>query len=300
MSVAISTPQGSLRTVLTTLGGALCLGGGWPVTKDAVLHGAAPLVFAEGRLGFSLLVCAAMLLIRRDIAWPRRADWPAVAGIGVFQFGGFFALSHLGLGLVSAGRTAILANATTIFIVPLTFLVLRESVPALRWVGAGLGVAGVAALMLPAADSGSALGYLLLLGAAFSWSLAMIMQRKYPPTLSMLQILPWSFGIGFVLLLPLAWHDAGPHPMPRAAWPDLLLVGAVAAPLGTWCVLDMARRLPPILASVLYLLSPLTGLLLSVAWLGETLDASLVIGAALILAGVAVAAIQGRPRRIPL
>ncbi len=50
-----------------------------------------------------------------------------------------------------AGRTAILANTTTIWVVPLSLIFLRERIPRGRWIAAGLGLAGVAVLVNPLA-----------------------------------------------------------------------------------------------------------------------------------------------------
>ena len=71
--------------------------------------------------------------------------------IGGLQLGLYFALAHEAVAWVPAGRTAILANTTTIWVVPLSLIFLRERIPAARWVAAGLGLAGVVVLVNPLA-----------------------------------------------------------------------------------------------------------------------------------------------------
>ena len=63
----------------------------------------------------------------------------------------YFAFAHVAVAWVPAGRTAILANTTTIWIVPLSLVFLHERIPPRRWVAAGLGLAGVVVLMSPLA-----------------------------------------------------------------------------------------------------------------------------------------------------
>ena len=81
-----------------------------------------------------------------------------------------------------AGRTAILANTTTIWVVPLSLIVLHEHIPPRRWLAAGFGLAGVVVLMSPWAIDWSSrnvlVGHGFLLGAALSWSVAIIVDPR--------------------------------------------------------------------------------------------------------------------------
>ena len=75
----------------------------------------------------------------------------AVLALGGLQLGLYLALAHEAVAWVPAGRTAILANTTTIWVVPLSLVFLRERIPAARWLAAALGLAGVAVLINPLA-----------------------------------------------------------------------------------------------------------------------------------------------------
>ena len=71
--------------------------------------------------------------------------------VGGLQLGAYFALAHEAVAWVPAGRTAILANTTTIWVVPLSLFFLRETIPPRRWLAAGMGLAGVLVLINPLA-----------------------------------------------------------------------------------------------------------------------------------------------------
>ena len=269
-------------------------GGIWPVTKHAFAH-ATPLWFALNRAGLATLVSALLLAALGRLRPPGRADLPTVAAIGLLQLGGFFAFTHLALGFVPAGRTAILSNVTLFWLVPLSVLVLGERVSPRQWAAAAVGLLGVLALMAPwaAPDGGSTqvlAGYALLLGASLAWSVAILVTRRVPPQRPVLELLPWCFGLGAALLLPMALLREPAGGIGREAWPHAAFVGAVAAPVGTWATIEAGRRLSGMLASLGFLAIPAFGLALSNLWLGEPLGWDVLLGCALILGGVAIAA----------
>lgn len=288
------TPAG----IAELAGAVLLLGGAWPVTKFATNAGAAPLWFGFGRAAFSGLAAFVLLGLLGRLRWPLRADLPALLAIGVLQIAGFFALAHAAIAYVPAGRTAILSNTTTIFVVPLSLLVLREAIPARRWLAALIGLAGIIVLVGPWAvdwHHGAVLaGNLFLLGAAGSWSLAIIAVRRFPPHSSMFALLPWCFAIASVLLAPLALMHGGAGHWTPGALTALGFIGVIGGPIGTWCVMQAAMTLPSVVASVGFLATPAVGLVLSAVFLGERLDADLLCGTALILGGVGVAVLPAR------
>jgi drug/metabolite transporter (DMT)-like permease len=281
------------------------LASAWPVTKSAIEDGAQPLWFAAGRAGASCLVAAAVLIATGRVRRPARRDMPAILAVGLLQLALFFALAHIAVAYVSAGRTTILANVTTIWIAPLSYLLLRERVSPRRWLAAIIGLAGVVVLMGPWAIDwhapGVLVGHFLLLLAAGGFSGAILAVRRFPPEHRMLELLPWCFGLATIVLLPLAWFEA-PHITAWGAGADwsLAYIGGFAGPVGTWCVMEAASTLPAMVSSVGFLATPAAGLLISAWWLGEAIGPDLIAGTALVLAGVAVAAWPqggGPPRR---
>ncbi len=285
---------------LVQLGASVVLlASGWPVTKLAVAAGATPIWFAVGRAGFSCLTAFTVLGLLGRQRLPGRRDWPAMVSVGLLQLAAFFAFAHLAVAWVPAGRTAILSNVTTIFIVPLSVLVLGERIPPRRWIAAGLGVAGVAVLMSPWAMDWSVrttlIGHLFLLGAAAAFALSMTVVRARPPRMTMLELLPWCFLVATATLLPLAFAmGEGVGHWPPPALGAMAYIGFLAGPLGTWCVMQAAVSLPAMVASVGFLMTPAAGLIFSTLLLGEALGPDLLLGSAMILGGVAFAAWPAR------
>lgn len=275
----------------------LFFGGIWPLTKQAYQF-ATPLWFGFARAALAAVATTAAMAAFGRLHLPNRRDWPVIAVLGLLQIGGFFALSHLALTMVPAGRTAVLCNVTIYWLVPLSVWLLKEKVSPQRWVAAGIGLLGVLVMMGPWAIDwsvpGVLLGHGMLLVAALFWSIAIVVTRLWPPTRPVLDLLPWVFAIAAgVVLLPLAlWLEplSAGGGIGGPALGIAAFIGLVAAPIGTWANVEAARHLNAVLASVGFLLVPTFGVALAVLWLGEPLGWDLIIGGTLVLLSVVLAA----------
>jgi len=269
------------------------LGGSWPITKAAMEH-ASPLWFGSSRAGLAALVAALLLAVMGKLRLPRPEDYRTVLYIGVFQLGGFFVLTHLAVALVPAGRTAILSNVVAYWLIPLSVLVLGERVSAKRWLAAGISLAGAAVLIGPWAvdweDTAVLVGHALLILAGLAWTIAIIGSRKWPPRSTMLELLPWCFALGTAVLLPLAILLEPQGGIGTQSWPHAAFIGLLAAPVGTWCVIEATSRLPGAVASVWFLLVPVVGVVVSAVWLGEAIGWDVYVGGGLIALSVFIAA----------
>lgn len=271
----------------------LLFGGAWPVTK-AALANATPMWFAAGRAGLAALVSALLLAALGRLRLPRRGDMPSVIVLGTLQLGAFFILAHAAVAMVEAGRTAIISAVVTYWLIPLSMLVLGEKVTPRRWMAAGLGLAGVAVLAGPWSVDWSApgqlVGHLMLVLAALLWTCAIVTTRRFPPPTPVFELLPWCFGLGMFVILPFAFTLEPSGGIFGPSWPFMLYIGLIVAPIGTWCVVEVGRRLPGAVASVAFLLVPAFGVLVSTLWLGEPIGWDMILGGGLIVASVVLAA----------
>jgi O-acetylserine/cysteine efflux transporter len=289
---SVITAEGLLQLFASVV----LLSSAWPLTKLALSRGSTPLWFAEGRAVLSCLTGAVLVAARGRLRTPRRADLPALAAVGALQLAAYFAFAHEAVAWLPAGRTAILANTTTIWVVPLSLFILKEHIPPRRWLAAGMGLAGVAVLMNPwAIDWRSAhvlIGNGFLLLAGLSWSVAIIVTRAARPSMSLFELMPWCFALASVLLLPLVWWRAPDGTLCNGSecWLSLAYIGFVAGPIGTWCVVEATAKLPAMVSSVGFLSTPAVSLILANVFLGEPITADLIGGSALIMAGVGAAA----------
>ena len=278
----------------------ILLSSAWPLTKIALSAGSTPLWFAEGRAVFSGATIALILALRGKLRVPHRADIPAMVAIGVGQLGLYFAFAHEAVAWVAAGRTAILANTTTIWVVPLSLIFLREHIPVRRWLACGFGLVGIVVLMSPWSIDWTSrnvlVGNAFLLGASLSWSVAIIVTRATVPRMTMFQLLPWCFAISALVLAPLiVWHESdGGIGTSARSWAALAYIGLIAGPFGTWCVIEATQALPAVVSSVGFLTTPAVSLILANLFLGEPITGDLLVGSALIMFGIGCAAWPAR------
>jgi drug/metabolite transporter (DMT)-like permease len=280
----------ALRLLLVAI---LLFGGAWPVTK-AALADATPLWFGTSRAALAALMAGLLLAVLGRLRLPRREDMRAVLGLGIFQLGLFFVLTHLAVALVPAGRTAVLSNVVAYWLIPLSVLLLGEQVSPARWLAAGISLAGAAVLIGPWAvdwsDTQVVIGHLMLVTASLAWVIAIIATRRWPPRTPIIELLPWCFGLGTLVLAPLALLLEPDGGIGRGAWMHMLFIGLFAAPIGTFCVIEASRRLPGAVASVWFLLIPAFGVLVSALWLGEPIGWDVILGGVLVVVSVLVAA----------
>jgi drug/metabolite transporter (DMT)-like permease len=299
-SAALLVPGNTASGFTQLAASVILLSSAWPLTKIALALGSTPLWFAEGRSLLSGLSIAAVLAVRGRLRLPYREDLVPLLAVGIGQFGLYFAFAHEAVAWVAAGRTAILANTTTMWVVPLSLVFLRERIPARRWLAAGFGLAGIAVLTSPwAIDWSSApvlIGHAFLLAASLSWAVSMIVTRAVTPRSSLFELMPWCFAISALLLAPLLlWH--APHGGIGSApesWAALAYIGLIASPFGSWCIVEATAALPAVVSSIGFLATPAISLVLANWLLGEPITADLLAGSALILGGVGIAAWPAR------
>ena len=79
------------------------LGGTAAAVTRYLVGNADPLTLAILRWGIGLCVVLPVAFVL-GVRWPRRSDWPAVAGLGLCFFGLFFILYNIAIGYTTAAR----------------------------------------------------------------------------------------------------------------------------------------------------------------------------------------------------
>jgi drug/metabolite transporter (DMT)-like permease len=277
----------------------ILFGTAWPAMKIG-LAGATPIWFAAARAILGVAASFLLLTSIGQLRLPSRADLPIVLSVGLFQMTFFFALTNMGLGYLPAGRSAVLAYTTALWLVPLALL-FGEAVPRRRWLGVAIGLLGIVVIADPLAqdwhDSGILAGYALLLLASLSWAMAIFHARRHVWRLTPLQALPWQMLLAAALLTMLAFlfEPAGRIETRGSVLLSLLYLGIFAGPVASWSATSVARALPTLVSSLGFLGVPAIGLIISTVWMGETITPALLVGTGLIGLGL-VLVITARQR----
>ena len=255
-----------------------------------------PLLTAGVRHGVAGVIIFALLVLSRGTGALRltRGEW-----LG----GGFVGLALLlgGNGLVVLGERDVPSAlaALIIAVVPLTVVVLRrlfgEHVSVGTFVGVATGFAGVAVLILPRGMSGevSLPGMLMLLAAAFSWSIGSYLSKRLslphdPLASTGVQMLVGGaalvvVGLGAGEIGLARFEDFSTASVLSLAY--LVVFGSVLAYTAyTWL---LQHATVSRVATYAYV-NPVVALVLGAALLKERIDAAMLVGAAMILVSVAL------------
>ncbi|MBL4744316.1 MAG: DMT family transporter [Cycloclasticus sp.] len=265
-------------------------GSNWPIMKIG-LRSIDPLWFTAGRLMIAFFAISCLLLFLGKFKRPHKQDIPIVLGVGVMQFAAFVMLINLGLMEVNAGRAALLAYTTPLWVTPGAYFLLNEHISRMKLLGVGVGLCGLMVLFNPFGfdwnDASVVKGNVLLLVAALIWALSILHVRKHQWKGSVLELTPWQILVALCIVVPFAWFsDTRPTSWSTELVVILLYNGVMATAIAQWASMRVTQMLPAVTVSLGFLMVPLMGIMSSVIWLGESLTLTLALGASLIVMGL--------------
>jgi len=224
------------------------------------------------------------LLAARQL--PRGTWWWKSFILGALNMACFFPLLFVAAQRLPGGVAATLGAAQPIIVAGLAVVVLSEHPSVWRLIWGGIGVVGVALVVLGPQAGLDALGVAAGLGGAVSMGLGVVLTKRWgrPDGVSALSLAGWQLtGAGLLLIVPALVIDgvpAGIDATAVAGYSWLGLVGGLAAYV-LW--FEGIRRLPVTPTALLGLLSPLTAALLGHVIAGEVLSPIQLLGFALAL-----------------
>ncbi|MDQ2695116.1 MAG: DMT family transporter [Pseudomonadota bacterium] len=279
-------------------------GANWTVMKVG-LASIPPLTFAASRMVMGAAILAAIAAALGQLRRPSRGDWPIVLGVGLIQMGAFMALTTFALQYVPAGRSALLAYTTPLWVVPIAALVLHERLSPRKTAGFVLGVGGIIILFNPLGfdwtDRNVLIGNGLLIFAALLWAVLIVQIRGHRWQGTPLSLGPWQFAVGGCLLIPLALLVEDLDAIRWSAelgW-VLLYNGPLATAFCFWAIVTVNRALPAVTTSLGSLGVPAFGILTAAVVLGEPVTPTTVLGFASIVGGLLLVFLADRGHHQP-
>jgi len=265
------------------------------------LEGLSPGHLTLARHLVASLVFVPFLLVFRARMLPRRADLPALLGLGFIGITVYHLSLNTGEQRVSAGATSLIIATAPALTAAIAWFVLRDRLGPLGWLGTGLGLLGVTLIVL--GDGSRALGLGLepyaglILLAAFATAWFAVLQhsllRRYRP-LEFTAFVTWAGTLPMLVFLPgLAEALAGAGSLPLLATLHLgVFPSAVAY---TLFAVALSRAPATVVTAWLYLI-PGFALLFSWWWLGEVPTVLTLVGGLVVVSGVVLVNVSKRRR----
>jgi len=273
----------------------MAIWGGTFIVGRLLAHSVSPLVLAFWRFALATL-CLMVLLARTDHGIrplaPRQWLWAGLLALtGVFAYNLFF---FAGLALIPASRAALLVALNPIMVALTGALILRQTLPAHRWLGVAVSLFG-AVTVISHGDYAAILahglgrGEMLILGCCVSWVSYTLVGRQAMKHLSSVEATAWAALIGCVLLGAIAMlrgESLSPALLAPAQWAGLAYLGALGTCAAFVWYSDGIRMLGAAKTIVFTNLVPVFAVLAGVLLLGEPVSLPMVVGGLLVVGGV--------------
>ncbi len=276
------------KAILMGLGFALMWASAFTTTRMIVLA-APPLTALVIRFAMSAVVAVALARAMGQSWHLSRAEWRTVIVFGLCQNALYLGLNWIAMQYVEASAAAIIASMMPLMVAFLGWVIYGERLRPVAVAGLIAGVIGVALIMGVRLQHGLSIpGLVLCLLAVVALTVATLAARGAGGSRNMMMIVGMQMAVGAVaLIVPAAAMEWGRG----VDWsPQLVLafIYTVLAPgIGaTWLWFLLVNRIGAVRAATFHFLSPIFGVAIAAALLGERFGASDVIGALIVAAGI--------------
>jgi drug/metabolite transporter (DMT)-like permease len=262
--------------------------------KIGVDAGLRPFTLVTLRLLIGFLLLAVVVAAARQQLPRSRRMYGHLAVMGVINIALPFCLITFAEQSVDSSLAAVLNGAVPLFVIPIAALFLRdEAITANRVIGLLVGIIGVAVLVgFDPAQLGrnDLVAELALIGATISYAAGTVYARRFVHGLR--PMIPALFLVGFGMLVAAALTLTFERPLSFPADASAVLAVVWLGLLGSGSAYLVFFRLlhdwGATRTSLVAYLLPVYGIILGALVLSEPVDARLLIGTLLIIAGVAV------------
>jgi drug/metabolite transporter (DMT)-like permease len=273
---------------------ALVWGYSWVPIKIAT-RDASPLVLASVRSVVGAAALLAFLVVTRRSLRP--PPFGPTFVYGILQTVGFTVPQTIAVSLGGTGRIAILAYTMPFWLALLAWAFLGERLARARLAALALAAVGLALVLGPGSRSAASglLGVLsgLLWAASAVWGIRTLLSRGY----DLLSVTTWQMVWGSAVLVLLALAFPGGARLTPSLVASIAFLGVVATPVGWALWTFVLTRLPASTAGIGSLATPVLGVALAAAQLGEVPSRVELAGMGCIVVALFVNARAGAARR---
>ncbi|SAI67098.1 membrane protein [Bordetella ansorpii] len=250
-----------------------------------------PAALMELRVGVAALFLLPLATLRGKLP-SIIARWPAVLGVGIFNAAIPFLLYAYAAKSLGAGFLSVANASTPVWGAVIGWLWLKDSLPARRQLGLAVAMVGIVVLVwdkLEFHSGGTGPAVLAAVCAPLFYGVAANATKRYLAGVDALANATGSMTAAALVLMPLAIWNWPPQPVSFAAWQAVILLAVVCTGIAYIMFFRLIANVGPTAAVSVTFLVPVFGVLWGVWFLDEALTPRIVSGAAIILAGTALA-----------
>jgi O-acetylserine/cysteine efflux transporter len=296
MSISLDNPRPRLGLVDIALGitVALLWGMGIVFAKAAITHFPPILLMA---LRFTVTAFALVWFVRPPVAHLR-----ALFLIALISAALQYSLTYTGLKGLDAGVAALIVQLEVPFLTLIGVLALKEQPGWRKWAGIALAFFGVYQITGEPRIADASASVLLVIGGAATWAIGQAMIRTLKD-IDGLTVTAWVAVMAAPQLFVMSMivetgHWAALQSATWVVWGAVLYLGLVMTALGYGIWYTLVRRNPVSQVAPFLLLLPIFTVIGGAVFLGESLGTQVLIGGAIVLAGVGLILLE-RPPRLP-
>ena len=268
MSATLSRLDGFLLLLLTVVWGA-----NWPIMKLGVTE-VHPYTFRTVTMIGGLAIFALVAWLQGHHLAIARRHWRETAVLSTTNMVVWYALSALGIQLLSSGRAAILGYTLPVWVALIGTVVYRERHGVRLLFALGSAAVGVGLLLASefGAMTGRPLGTVCLLAAAAAWALGTHQLRRRVQKTPIVVLSFWMMAVTLAVCAVLAFVFERQHwnrwPS-RAAWWAIGYNAVLAYGIAQLIWFRIAAALPPVVSALSVMMIPVIGVLAGQWMLGE-------------------------------
>jgi len=206
---------------------------------------------------------------------------------------------------ISSGLASILNATTTLWTAVLIFWVVPSERPsALNYVGVLIGFGGVVVLVYPELSShgisGSFLGALAVVAASLSYAINALYQRRKMRSVSVHEVSLGQLAAAVVFAIPIAAPSLSQVHVELESLAAVVALGALGTGVAYLLYYYVMNTLGAVRAAGVTFLVPVTAVFWGAALLKESITVPILIGMAVILAGIVLTSVRRAPRHEPV
>ena len=287
-------PKAKLVPILEALFAVTVWGASFIATKVA-LRDVSPITVVWLRFAMGVVILGIAVTGRKQLAWPRKNEWPYFALLGFLGITFHQWLQSTALTTSRASTTAWIVAATPVFMALLGWLALREKLGWLQVFGILIAALGVLTVVTDGNLAAVSLGRfgeprdVLVLISSFNWAVFSVLSRRglasHPAAQMMFYVM--TFGWLFTSVLFFSGPNLGEIPgLTLNGWLGVSFLGVFCSGLAYIAWYDSLQALPAAQLGAFLYLEPPIAVVVSALILAESFTWGALLGGGTILLGV--------------